>query len=578
MERRTIIKDKSSVQLKEEVKELNNQYCSLKKAYNSKLLEIDELNSKLSKLNQFSVKVSDISTLFNLEEIVSKMIKEITGAKFTVFSEYSTDQRTLYVQHIELEPGLIGKVINLLGAQIKKMDIPVSEEIYHMMATEIIGVRETLYEASFGKVPLTVSASIQKLLNVDRFIGIAYLIDGKLYGTSLLGMGKGVPDPPKQILENILYLVGIALRRRKSENALVESKRQITAMLEAIPDLMFLQDKDGVYIDYHAPKDSILYVPSDTFIGKNMKEILPKEIASEFYEIFENALKTRTVQNYEYALMLPNGKAYFESKTIAYEGDKVLSIVRDITGRKEAELKAQLQNQELRRLNEDKDRFMSILAHDLKSPFNSILGLLDLVCENICHYEIGKISKLLSTIRRASRQYYQLIESLLFWAKSKSGKMVINFEKINLATLCKQIIEELKPNADLKQIRIYSLVGEEDTAMADSEMIKTILRNLITNAIKFTGIDGQVSVYTENGTENLIVVISDTGIGIAEENLDLLFNLSSFQTTKGTAGETGTGLGLFLCKELIERNNGEIWVESKPGMGSKFKFTLPRAI
>ena len=249
--------------------------------------------------------------------------------------------------------------------------------------------------------------------------------------------------------------------------------------------------------------------------------------------------------------------------------------MRDINRRKQSELQVQHQNRELKKLNEDKDRFMSILAHDLKSPFNSILGLLDLLSLNIHKYNLKKIEQLIGLVKKSSDQYYQLLEGLLLWARAQSGKMTFEPQNLNFLEICNQTLEELKLNAEAKKIAIDLLVGEETVILADPEMLRTILRNLVSNAIKFTRQGGKIEISTEESDENLTVTVADNGIGMAADKLNSLFDISVSNSIVGTAGEKGTGLGLILCKELIEKHNGKIWVESNLNVGSKFKFTLP---
>lgn len=567
---------KSKEELTEELRDLHQKYDSLRESYENCLSVSKIQDSALSKLKQYTIELSNLSPEEGLEVYISRMIREFTGARGAVFSDYNSGNRTLTVQHIELEPGLLEKVISLIGKQIRKIHAYVDEEMYREMTTDIIGTRETLYEASFGAISRPVGAAIQKLVRADRFIGIAFMIEGKLYGTSLLGMGKDQPDPPREILENLVYLAAVSLRRKKAEDANKESQTQISALLQAIPDLMFLHNKEGVYMAYHAPEGSELYAAPDIFIGKHISDVLPAEVAEGFNKVFENALRTRQVQNFEYLLPLKSGTAYFESRTIAYDDEKLLSFIRDITERKVAELKIQEQNQELKKLNEDKDRFMSILAHDLKNPFNSILGFLEILSQNLQTFDMEKIQKLVTLVKTSSEQYYRLLESLLLWARAQSGKMPYEPQRINGCAICHQVAAELKLSAQSKNITVQLPESNDYVVFADMEMLKTILRNLISNAIKFSNPGGTIQLYAESEGDMVIIVVSDNGIGISPEKIATLFDISASQSTKGTAGEHGTGLGLFLCKELVEKQGGRIWVESELGKGCDFKFTLPR--
>ena len=189
-------------------------------------------NSILSKLNKFSVDLSKLSSEDNMEAFIARQLKIISSTRVTIFSEYNHSNRSITIRHIEMEPRLLEKVVSLLGKPVNKIVSKISEEEYQGMVSEIIRVRNTLYEAGFGSIPKTLAASIQRLIKADRFIGIAYIIDGKLYGTSLLAMDKDRPDPPKDILENFAILTAISLRRKQAEAALKEREAEYRSLFE----------------------------------------------------------------------------------------------------------------------------------------------------------------------------------------------------------------------------------------------------------------------------------------------------------------------------------------------------------
>lgn len=248
----------------------------------------------------------------------------------------------------------------------------------------------------------------------------------------------------------------------------------------------------------------------------------------------------------------------------------------DITKRKQIEEELKIKNVELQKLNADKDFFMSMLAHDLKSPFNSILGLLELLIMNLNYYDIDKIRQFILLINDSSVGAYHLLEDILLWAHSQSGKLPFEPGEIDLKHCCKGVIESLKPNADFKNITIRGIETEGINIYADINMLNTILRNLITNAIKFTNRGGIINITAQQNSSDTTIVVSDNGIGISAERIPTLFDISKVHSTKGTDDEKGTGLGILLCKEFVERHGGKIWVESELNKGSLFKFTLPQ--
>jgi|WetSurMetagenome_2_1015567.scaffolds.fasta_scaffold01958_7 signal transduction histidine kinase len=230
--------------------------------------------------------------------------------------------------------------------------------------------------------------------------------------------------------------------------------------------------------------------------------------------------------------------------------------------------------QRLLQLNSDKDLFISILAHDLRSPFTALLGLSDLLIENVRVYSIEEIETLLKHIRDASKETFTLLEDLLKWTSTQSGKIPYKPQILGFEGICKYILETFNTNAFAKNITIKCPATDHVSVFADMDMLKTIMRNLVSNAIKFTNNGGTININTEENSGLVIISVSDNGIGIKPEKLSNLFDISKRQTTKGTEEESGTGLGLILCKEFVEINGGKIWVDSEYGKGSDFKFSL----
>lgn len=247
----------------------------------------------------------------------------------------------------------------------------------------------------------------------------------------------------------------------------------------------------------------------------------------------------------------------------------------DITLRKKFEEDIKFKNAELQRLNADKDFFISILAHDLKSPFNSILGFLEFLICNIHTIDINQIERQLSLVHHSAINAYHLLEDILVWALSQSGKLPFEPREFNLNQCCDQVVEILNPTAETKKITLTCLDAGDNPIFADMNMFGTILRNLLSNAIKFTREGGSVTIHSEQLNSEWIISVSDNGIGISPEHLPHLFDDSHMQSLNGTANEKGTGFGLLLCKKFVEKHGGKIWAESKLGQGSVFRFTLP---
>ena len=242
---------------------------------------------------------------------------------------------------------------------------------------------------------------------------------------------------------------------------------------------------------------------------------------------------------------------------------------------KERTAKLGTANEQLKETNATKDKFFSIIAHDLKSPFVGLLGYSELLKNEIDSLPKEKITEYSENLNKNIKNTYNLLENLLNWALFQTGKMSFNPESVDLFLEIKSILELFDANAGSKNITIVNNVKINTYIEADKNMIRTVLYNLISNAIKFTNQKGQVSVKSEKIDDHIEISVSDNGVGIPRENLEKLFKLDSNITTKGTSNEKGTGLGLLLCKEMIEKHNGSISVESEEGKGTTFRVIFP---
>lgn len=240
----------------------------------------------------------------------------------------------------------------------------------------------------------------------------------------------------------------------------------------------------------------------------------------------------------------------------------------DITEIKDNELR-------LIELNATKDKFFSIIAHDLNTPFNSIIGYSEYLLELVNEKNFQKIHEIAYSIFNSSQKAMDLLTNLITWSQLESGRMPFNPKLIDLSVLVNEVNYLVESSAKQKNIIIENQIPSNLQVFADREMINTVLRNLITNAIKFTESDGKIIISTTVDNNSRIISITDNGVGISMERIEKLFVIDNNNSTPGTKNEKGTGLGLILCKEFIVKNNGTIWAESNPGNGTCFHFSLP---
>jgi len=240
----------------------------------------------------------------------------------------------------------------------------------------------------------------------------------------------------------------------------------------------------------------------------------------------------------------------------------------DITDRKNFE-------KQLIQLNSDKDRFISILAHDLRSPFNSLLGLTELLSVKLQELPPEEIKTIVTSINNTAQKTFTLLEDTLLWASVQSQKITYSPVFTNIDDIIKEVTEILEPVAQFKNITLEYDSTDEHQASIDIYMFKAILRNLISNAIKFTNQLGRIKISASHIDNNTVVKVTDNGVGMKQEIIDKLFSYSPSNSSKGTDNEAGTGLGLMLCKDFVDKHSGKIWIESTPGKGTTVSFSIP---
>ncbi len=257
------------------------------------------------------------------------------------------------------------------------------------------------------------------------------------------------------------------------------------------------------------------------------------------------------------------------------EAELYQNIVRENMERRHAEEKLKQLNHELKELNATKDKFFSIVAHDLKNPFTSILGSTELLYENIYQMDAEEIRQLSQILNDSAKSGFATLQNLLDWSRSHAGLIKINLEEVNLKNLVEDNISNLLLYSRNKEINLDSDIKDDLFVFTDRNMINIVLRNLIGNAIKFTPRFGNVKISSNFDANMITILLKDNGIGISDDDINKLFRMDSDFRRPGTDKEQGTGLGLKISKEFIEKLGGKIWVESELGKGCEFRFTLP---
>ena len=315
--------------------------------------------------------------------------------------------------------------------------------------------------------------------------------------------------------------------------------------------------------------------------GKNPRILNSGKNNPQIYTDLWETITQGKVWKGEFINKRKNGEYYFEKASISPTLDENYKIVNyfaikeDITLQKKAEQLLHESENKLLIANATKDKFFSIIAHDLRSPFNVIIGFSELLLENHMDYGIEKSERFIKMIIESSKNTFDLLENLLEWSRTQTGGIQFNPNKYILEKIIIKSIKQSESLAKQKDIQLSYIVENTIFVRADETMLNTVLRNLLSNAIKFTPKAGKIEVIATKSNENITISVKDNGVGIKKGRLKNLFSIIDTGTTQGTANEKGHGLGLILCKEFIEMHGGEIFVESEEGVGSTFSFTIP---
>ncbi len=450
------------------------------------------------------------------------------------------------------------------------------------------GFSEASAKAFFGE-------SIKKILLLETGLQSNYLSDLKALASYM-----GLPYEMLPIGNSHLKLfIDTLVYKWRAETERTELNEQIAAITRESADhhVLFSQLKRLIDLtDEHqilkeiATLLDILFMPEEICFLRNDKGIMDDpiyfkqstdDILFQEGDSFEIDVRHRGESLGRYQLKeikFPTYMRQYESMKLVISQIGGLAIVnaRKYTELEHANQLIETSEAELRELNATKDKFFSIIAHDLKSPFNSIIGFSELLADHSSNKDHLKVQKYAGIILKSSQRALELLSNLLEWSGSQTGKIQFNPESFNLANFIKEIIPMFDDLSMQKSISVKTKIPPNMTIYADKHMISTVMRNLVSNAIKFTREHGEVVILAAEKQNKLCVSVRDNGMGIAAERIDRLFRIDQNNSTPGTANEKGTGLGLILCKEFVEHHGGNIWVTSIVNEGSEFSFSVPR--
>lgn len=477
------------------------------------------------------------------KNIESKLLKAGYEVVDTVYTGNDAIKSAL-----EKNPDIILLDIKLKGAI---GGIEAAEKIKQVKDIPVIYLTSYTDEDTFEKAKLTEPAAfLSKPFNIDELNRIIQLT---IYNHNI----------QQELLET----------KRRYELAVEAGKtgvwEYIPSERKTIVDTGFLKLFD--LEESHKKSDSnewISFVPIEDLqvINSKLNDLI--EGKSDSYS-FEHRIRC---SNGNIKWVVSKGKIIKDAQPI-----KIVGTLTDITDLKETEKKIKKIADDLKQSNAAKDNFFSIVAHDLRNPFHTILGASELLANYSSDMTLEEIQETAKNIYRSASNVYNLLVNLLEWSRFQSGKLEVKKTHFNLCEIVNQIIELYKEQFEKKKLDLYTKCEENCFVFADKYMIESVIRNLISNAIKFTPAGKKINVICKNINEEIVeFMVQDKGVGIPTNIQEKLFHIDSQISTRGTEQEKGTGLGLVLCKDFIEKNGGTISFESEAGKGSLFKVTIPK--
>lgn len=456
-----------------------------------------------------------------------------------------------------------------------------SSKLFKRPVSEIIGLHQKeIHPPSIGEKAISLfKADIENSVQGKELGSIENVIlcaDGSIVPVEVRANLIHINE--RRILQGVFRDISV---RKRNEKVIQESEKKYRNLIETMPDGVYRSTPEGKFLEVNPAMVNILGYDSK-------EELLAIDIKKELYFNPEDREKLTVQLNKDeldiFPLKKKDGSAVYiedhgwfvkdmEGNVLFHEG-----ISRDVTDRKKTEIQLQKYSEELQKLNASKDKFFSIIAHDLKSPFNSIIGISEILKMEAKELDFTTIEQYAGIIYSTSSSTFRLLENLLDWAQLQQSSMPFKPVPLILNKVVSEAIELSNEKANSKMIAMINYVPSGLIIKADKNMLNTIIRNLISNALKFTPSKGKVEIRAEIREKEIEISVSDSGKGINPEDIDKLFVLGSKFTRRGTENEKGTGLGLLLCKEFVELHSGKIWVESQESIGSDFKFTISQKI
>lgn len=511
---------------------------------------------KVLRNNYFDKDLNNVHNLYNFfynadYNIIKELIDEINQNRIVLGKRINLNinepDTYLYISAGYLD----GKILLLGGISLSVLNIKFYEEIIKIN-NELLNALRSSYKNQHHSLPFDMSDEGKRLYN------------------EIAKLNNELVNIQRELNKEIA-------QKKATEIELKVRQELLDGVLNTSSDAIFtdeaIRDESGKIIDFrfkiiNATAEKMLGKKAEDLIGKTMLQEYPGNLEDGLFEKYVEVVETGKTLDIEHFYKHENFEHWFHIVAIKF-GDGFTATISDITLLKQQEIK-------LKELNASKDKFFSIIAHDLRNPLSAFKQLTEMLVSDFHNFTENEKQEALKAMKHSSKNLYELLEKLLLWSRSQTGKIKPNPEKIDLSIISKIVIDINLQNLKNKNINIVNNITSPTFAYADSNMVDTILQNLISNAIKFTPKNGFITIFTKETDAYIEISVKDNGIGMDSKRIKSLFNIDEQHSSRGTEDEPGTGLGLILCKEFTEANNGRIWVESNLGIGTTFTFSLPK--
>lgn len=569
-------------------------------------MEMNQTSSDVQKdriileiMHQFANQLMDVTEEQEIYQILNTTIAQLIPGVFSIVTKLQSDDMKFRIMDNSGFDTYFSAIQKLLGKDPYSIDFPFQDltekEQRGFNARILYHFHDGIFELVHGRINKLVCKSIEKLLNISDVYAMGFCIEKKYFGgivlfvtNSMISAGL-MNDEIKLAIENITNQASTLIQRLRDRDALMKNEEilqntnlQIETLIENSSSGYLFEDANRKIIKANKAFCKLFNISApELIVGLDCKGVCqeysvlfddPERFEAEVENLFD---ENKAVFNEE--LFLKDGRV-FELDFVPTRSGAVTGYLwqyRDISVRKMNEKKLQEQTELLHELNTTKDKFFAIIAHDLKGPFGSILGITELLVKEYHTLTEDDRIESIRLLDRSAQNTYKLLENLLEWARLQRGNVEVKKERLVLSNLVNESVEPCLTNAAKKELIVNMDIENDFTVFADENSIKTIIRNLLNNAIKYTPNGGLIHVNAIQNGQFIEISIRDNGIGMSPTVREKLFRIEESQSRMGTNCEPGTGLGLILCKDILTKNDGDIWVESEKGKGSVFTFSIP---